>query len=74
MGLLDYVLKCLTDSSTDSTPLIDDIDPFDNSTYYQKEVDYNEIPNFKFDERSIVPLKNLLNDITDEETQITFHI
>ena len=74
MGLFDYVVKCLTDTATDSIPLLDGIDPFDNSTYHQKEIDYSEIPNFKFDETSIVPLKNMLTDIPDEAIQITFHL
>ena len=68
MGLMSYYVKSLTDASPDSSPLLEDIDPLDNSSYHQKSIDYNSIKDFRFDERNIVPLKDILNDIPDEQT------
>ena len=68
MGLLDYYVKSLTDASTNSVPLLEDIDPLDNQSHHEKVVDYTSITDFRFDERNIVPLKDILNDIQDEQT------
>ena len=68
MGLLSYYVKSLTDALPDSLPLVEDIDPLDNSSYHEKLVDYTSIQDFRFDERNIVPLKDILNDIQVEQT------
>ena len=66
METLDYTVTCFT-GSTGTAPLLNKINIENRETYH--ELDYSAIEKYRFDDITIIPLRDILREIEETEKE-----